>query len=170
MHYKLFSLVLGLSALGWFISGSDRLPKTLAQPTTERPEVHPAVLAFVKPVVVLPDDSELLKKLKQRHNVAVSLLEERVKAYKQGGLDLNSVFEAAKFTSEAKLDLAADATARITTLNEILEVAKLFEKHFQQQLEGGFGTRADLERARYARLSVEIELLKARNVANPEMK
>jgi hypothetical protein len=38
----------------------------------------------------------------------------------------------------------------------------------QQQIDKGFGSRTDLERARFARLSVEAEILKAKQkAANP---
>jgi hypothetical protein len=45
---------------------------------------------------------------------------------------------------------------------ETLEVAKLAEEHIKRQRKGGFGSKADLERARYARLSLEVELLRAK--------
>jgi outer membrane protein TolC len=72
------------------------------------------------------------------------------------------VFEATRLVAEAKLDLADRPEARITALEQTLEVAQFIEKHLQDQLDKGFGSRADLERARFGRLSVEVELLKAK--------
>jgi hypothetical protein len=140
----------------------------VAQPRSGPAEVSPKILAFIKPVEVDPGDSELRKKLKERHNAAAKMLEERINDYKKGVRDAGQVYEAARLTAEAKQDLAENAEARIVVLEQVLEVAKLFESSLQQQLDKGFGSKADLERARYARLSVEIELLKAKQKDAPK--
>jgi hypothetical protein len=129
--------------------------------------LSPKILAFLKPLEIVEGDSELQKKLKERHNVAVKLLEERVNEYKKGVRDIGPVFEAARLTAEAKLDLAEGAEERTAVLEQLLDVAKLIESHLQQQLTKGFGSKADLERARYARLTVEVELLRAKQKAKP---
>ncbi len=129
--------------------------------------LSPKILAFLKPVEIAEGDSELQKKLKERHNAAVKLLEERVSEYKKGARDIGPVFEAARLTAEAKLDLAEGAQARTAVLEQLLDVAKLIESHLQQQLTKGFGSKGDLERARYARLTLEVELLRAKQKANP---
>src|SRR5262249_31334463 len=101
-------------------------------------------------------------KLKERFNAAVKLLDERVDEYKKGLRDIAPVYEAARLTAEAKLDLDPSPKARVTVLEQTLEVVKLFESNIQQQLAKGFGSKGDLERARYTRLTVEVELIKAR--------
>jgi hypothetical protein len=141
--------------------------RAAAQPPAETPVVSPKVLAFLKPIEATAGDSELTKKLKERHNSAVALLDEGVKEYRKGIRDINFVFEAARLAAEAKLDLAANAAARAEVLEQTLEVAKLAESHLQQQFARGFGSKADLERARYARLTLEVELLRTRQKANP---
>jgi hypothetical protein len=97
----------------------------------------------------------------------VALLDERVKEYKKGVRDISFVFEAARLVAEAKLDLVPNAAARSEVLEQTLEVANLAEAHLGQHLAKGFGAKADLERARYARLTLEVELLRARQKANP---
>src|SRR5262245_28992405 len=139
-----------------------------ARKAAETPSVNPKVLEFLKPMEVGKDDNELTKKLKERHNCAVTMLDERVKEYRKGTRDLSSVFDAARTTLEAKLDLAADAEARIKVLGLGLDVAKLVEEQLQQQVARGFGSKADLERARYGRLSLEVELLRAKQKTAPK--
>jgi hypothetical protein len=134
----------------------------IAQPLAGAPDVNPKVLAFIKPVEISQRDSDLQKKLKERHNVAVKLLEERVNEYRKGVRDVSSVFEAARLTAEAKLDLAENNQARTTVLEQVLDIAKLIESHLEEQLKKGFGAKSDVERARLARLTVEVELLRAR--------
>jgi hypothetical protein len=144
------------------LAGSGISPTTAAQPQSAAQEVDPRILAFLKPVEIADGDSDLQKKLKERHNVAVRLLDERVSEYKKGVRDASFVFDAARLTADAKLDLAETAEARARVLEEVLNLAKLIESHLQQQLGKGFGSKGDLERARYARLSVEVEILKTK--------
>jgi hypothetical protein len=64
--------------------------------------------------------------------------------------------------------LAEVAEARTAVLEQLLDVAKPIESHLQQQLAKVFGSKADLERARYARLTLKVELLRAKQKANPK--
>ena len=133
-----------------------------AQQPTKQTEVSKEIFAFLEPVKLLKEDSELVKKLKERHNAGALLLEERIKDYKKGTRDIGPVYEAASLVVGAKLDLAERPKDKIAVLEQTLEVAKLFEKFLQKQLSLGFGSKGDLERARFSRLSVEVELLKAK--------
>ena len=144
------------------LSGSGISRTTAAQPQAPAQEVDPKIVAFIKSVEIADGDSDLQKKLKERHNVAVRLLDERVSEYKKGVRDASHVFDAARITADAKLDLADTAETRDAVLEQILGIAKLIEGHLQQQLDKGFGSKGDLERARYARLSVEVEILRAK--------
>ncbi len=136
-------------------------PGPKAPPPAEHPELTPSLQAYLKAVEVAPGDTRLQKLLKDRHNTAVRLLEERVKEYKSGIRDASPIFEAARLVIEGKLDLAADAKARVDVLKKSMELATLIEKRLQEQLDKGFGSQGDLERARYARLSIEAEIEKA---------
>src|SRR5262245_25613595 len=93
-----------------------------AQPPAGAPEVNPKVLAFLKPVEIPARDSELQKKLKERHNVAAKLLEERINEYRKGVRDINSVFEAARLIVEAKLEIAENKQARGAVLEQAVEM------------------------------------------------
>ena|SRR5262249_34962818 len=136
-----------------------------AQPQANAPALSPNLLAYLKPIQPAAEDSNLTKKLKERHNSAVALLDERVKEYKKGTREISHLFEAARLAADAKLDLAANDSAKVEVLEQTLDLAKLAEEHFQQQLAKGFGSKADLERARYARLSLEVDLLRAKQKA-----
>ena|SRR5271166_1591448 len=162
MRYTLVAAASFLVAAFLLWSGPGTAPRTAAQTPVDALGVNPKILAFLKPVAIAEADSELRKKLKERHNVAVKMLEERVNEYKKGVRDLSPVFEAARLTAEAKLDLAENVEARTAVLKQLLDVAKLIESHLAQHLAKGFGSKADLERARYARLTLEVELLRVK--------
>jgi hypothetical protein len=143
-----------------------------AQPkaSTGRFEVSDKVLAFAKPIEPADGDTDLQKKLKERHNSAVRLFDFRVKEYRKGVREVGPVFEAARLVVAAKMDLAGTAEARRTVLEQALDVARVVESYLQGQINKGFGTPGDLERARYSRLSVEVELLKATQKDRPAPK
>ena len=161
MKKTLLLASVSLAALG-LVFVAPRSPGQPSEPAAEVPALNPKLLSFVKPLDVASGDSELTKKLKERHNSAAALLDERVKEYQKGTRDINSVYEAARLTMEAKMDLASGSAAKTEVLEKGLEVAKLVEAHLQQQLAHGFGSKADLERARYGRLSLEVDLLRAK--------
>jgi len=130
-----------------------------AQESSKRPEFSAKIEAFLKPdQQPTKGDSELVKKLKERYNAAALLFKERMNEYKKGTRDISPVYEAARLAVAAKLDLAETAQAKIDTLEKTKEVAELFEKYLQEQFGRKFASKADLERARYSRLSVEVEL------------
>src|SRR5262249_22946394 len=165
MRYTLVAAASFLAAVFLFSSEAGTVGRTAAQTPADAPGVSPEILAFLKPVASAAGDSELQKKQKERHNVAVRMLEERVNEYKRGVRDTSSVFEAARLTAEAKLDLAENAEARTAVLKQLLDVAKLTESNLAQQLAKGFGSKADLERVHYDRLTLEVELLRPKQMA-----
>jgi hypothetical protein len=167
MRYTRVATASFLAAVFLFSSHAGTVGRSAAQAPADAPGVSPEILAFLKPVPIAAGDSGLQKKLKERHNVAVKLLEERINEYKKGVRDISAVFEAARLTADAKLDLAENAQARTVVLKQLLDVAKLIENNLSQQLAKGFGSKADLERARYARLTLEVELLRPQQKAKP---
>jgi hypothetical protein len=162
MRYALVAAAGFLVAVFVFSLWTGHVGRTTAQTPADGAAISPKLLVFLKPVAIAKGDSELQQKLKERHNVAVKLLEVRVNEYKKGVRDISPVFEAARLTAEAKLDLAENAEARTAVMKQLLDVAKLIENNLAQQLAKGFGSKADLERARYTRLSLEIDLLRAK--------
>lgn len=145
-------------------------PVLFAQPPAAKPaaaEVPPQLKAFLSPLEFADGDSELLKKQKERHNAGVALLNARLTEYKSGLREIGPVYDAARLAADAKVDLAPDDAARLTALEQIREIANLFEAAVKKQLDLGFGSAADYERARFARLSVEVEILKFKAAAAP---
>jgi outer membrane protein TolC len=135
-----------------------------ARPATTAPshEVDPAIAAFMKPVEAASSDDEVRQKLKERHNTAVRLLELRVEGYRKGLNDVNQVFEAARMVVDAKHDLAQNVAERDALMGQMLEVTKAMESQLQKQFEAGIGSEADVLRARLARETVEVEMLKTK--------
>jgi hypothetical protein len=112
-----------------------------------------------------PKGDELTNALAERHNSAVRLLQERINEYEKGIRDINPVYEAGRLVADAKLDLAADADAKVKILEHTLKVAELAEAYLKQVNEKGLGSRADLERAHYGSLNVKVQLLQAKQKA-----
>jgi hypothetical protein len=112
-----------------------------------------------------PKGDELARALAERHNSAVKLLQERINEYEKGIRDINPVYEAGRLVADAKLDLAADADAKVKILEHTLKVAEMAEAYLKQVKEKGLGSSADLERAHYGSLNVKVQLLQAKQKA-----
>jgi hypothetical protein len=123
-------------------------------------EVDPAIAAFMKPVEIAAGDDELRQKMKQRHNTAARLLELRIESYRKGVADVNGVFEAAREVAEADRDLAQSAEEKEAAAKNFVEVLRVGEKRLEEQWKAGVGSEANLLRARLARETAEVELLK----------
>ena len=142
---------------------APKRPEPASPPTTgpaAAAAVDPVIEAFMKPVEGAQGDNEMRRKLVERHNIAVRLLELRVKDYRRGITPLSPVFEAARTAADAKLDLAANDEDRVRTVQQVIDVSKVVEQTLEKQVRSGFGSEADLERARLARVTAEVELLK----------
>jgi hypothetical protein len=122
-------------------------------------------MGFLETIEPKGDEPELATALKERHNSAVKLLQERINEYEKGIRDINPVYEAGRLVADAKLDLAADADAKVKILEHTLKVAELAEAYLKQVNEKGLGSRADLERAHYGSLNVKVQLLQAKQKA-----
>jgi hypothetical protein len=163
MSYQRISKFLGISFavfIGWYALAYGQSPSLRIQGPVQSPEVSSEILAFMEPIEVIADDDELNRKLTERHNAGALMLKDRVEEYRAGRRDLNDVFEAARLVALSKLDLASTDEQRRAALEQTLEVAQQIESSQNRQVELGFGSKGDLERARYARLGVEVEILK----------
>jgi len=164
MITRFVPLAVAIGSVVLFILGA--IPQVRAQEeaakveVVERAAVNPKVLEFIKPVDADDADDELLRKMKERHNVAVKLLASRVAEYRTNVGNLATVLDAARSVIDAKLDLAADREAQLAVYESALEVAKLIEQHYQALLTAGLGTVSDSQRAQLARVTVEVQILK----------
>jgi hypothetical protein len=123
-------------------------------------DMDSAVAAFLQPSTPAPGDDALRQKMKERYDAAVRLLQLRVEAHRKGLSDTSSVFEAARVVAEAKLDLAQNTDERKAVLDPLVNILKVVEDRMQKELSSGFGSESDLQRAKLARLTAEVELLK----------
>ena len=133
--------------------------------TTTAPAGHdlgPEVLAFMKPMEVAAGDDPVRQKLTERHNTAVRLLELRVEGYRRGLSDVGMITEAAQLAARAKLELAQQVSERDRIIEQLLGVSKTIESRLEQQWKRGIVSEAEVLRARYARETVEVDLLKLR--------
>jgi hypothetical protein len=164
MRTRLFNLALlalmFLFALAWVTHAAA--PSAATPPADTRPlhEVDPAVASFMKPIDIAQGDDELRQKMKQRHNTAVRLLELRIEMYRKGVSDVSGVFEAAREVADADRDLAQSAEEREAAAKHFVEVLRAGEKRLEDQWKSGVGSEANLLRARLARETAEVELLK----------
>src|SRR3954463_15022820 len=128
-------------------------------------EITPLIQEFMKPLDAAQGDDALQQKLKERHNTAVRLLQLRVDAYHRRVGDTQSIFDAARLVEQAKLDLAQSRDERQTVLEQLVEVTKVVESRLQRQFESGFGSEGELQRAKLARETAEIDLLKLKQAS-----
>jgi outer membrane protein TolC len=154
-------LLMFLFALAW-VTHAAAPPAATSPPGEAKPlhEVDPAVASFIKPVEAAQGDDELRQKMKQRHNTAVRLLELRIESYRKGLADVSGVFEAAREVADADRDLAQSAEEREAAAKHYVEVLSAGEKRLEEQFKSGVGTETNLLRARLARESAEVDLLK----------
>ena len=92
--------------------------------------------------------------------MAAKLLELRVNEYRRGIEPLAEVMNAARDVADAKMDLAQSDEDRVKVAQQTLDVSKVAEARVEKQMQAGFGSEADLDRARLARLNAEVALMK----------
>ena len=134
-----------------------------APPATQ--EINPVVTAFTRRVEIGSDDDALTKLLKERHNTAVRLLELRLDSYHRGVDDSQKVFDAVRLVADAKLELARDDKEREAALEQVVQALRFAELRLETQAKSGLVPAANVEQARLARQTAEIQLLKARRGA-----
>jgi hypothetical protein len=153
------ALVLLLSAA--LAAATQPASPTTAPATAATPrEVDPAVASFMKLVEPAAEDDTLRRKLIERHNTAVRLLELHIERYRNGVADSSAVFETAKDVAEAKMSLARTPAEREAAAGQVVEVTRSVESRLEKQFQSGLGLELNVMRARLARETAEVELLK----------
>lgn len=125
----------------------------------------PKVLEVLNmPLVELkPDDPPLLRLNKERFNAALSEAKARFDLYKRGITRLPDLIDVGERLFGAEVELYDTPEEKVRVLQHQLDVYNEAEANLEKQVKEGMATRADLERLRYNKVSVEIELLKIRN-------
>jgi hypothetical protein len=107
-------------------------------------------------------DDEIRKLSIKRYNVALDELTVRCEEFRKNIVILDKVFQAARDLLDAEMSLQEKPEGRVAVLEKTIEVLKWYEAKQERGLQDGVGLKADLLRTQYVRLSLEIDLVKAR--------
>jgi hypothetical protein len=111
------------------------------------------------------DDPPLLRLKKERFNAALNETKARFDLYKRGLTRIPELIEVGERLFGAEVDLYDKPEEKAQVLQRQLDVYTEAEANLEKQVKDGLATQADLERLRYNKLSVEIDLL---NVQKPQ--
>lgn len=118
------------------------------------------------PLPTSEEEDELVKLLKARHNVALDGLKESYRAFRNNVVQADVVFDAGRRLVDSRLDLASTPAEKLTVYNQVLAVLVELEgiyKHRAKTLGGG--GESDVIRIQFARLTTEVDILKAKREA-----
>jgi hypothetical protein len=129
-------------------------------------KLSPKVMEVINgPVLELKDDDPpLLRLKKERFNAALKEVKARYDLYNRGLTRIPELIDVGErlFTAEADL-YDDDPEKKAEALQRQLDVYTEAETNLQKQVKDGLATQADLERLRYDKLTVQINLFKAKN-------
>jgi hypothetical protein len=128
-------------------------------------KLSPKVMEVINgPVLELKDDDPpLLRLKKERFNAALKEAKARYDLYNRGLTRIPELIDVGERVFAAELELYDDPEKRADALQRQLDVYTEAETHLEKQVKDGLATQADLERLRYDKLSVQINLFKAKN-------
>ena len=153
------ALVLLLSAALSAAAVQSASPTTAPASAATSREVDPAVVRFMKLVEPAAEADALRRKLIERHNTAVRLLELHIERYRNGVADSSAVFETARDVAQAKMSLARTPAEREAAARQVVDVTRSVEAQLEKQFKAGLGLELNVMRARLARETAEVELL-----------
>lgn len=135
------------------------------QPAQQTGPFLAKLLDTSQPLEIADDDDELQKLLKQRMNAAIKEFRERHAGYQSGASQPRELFEAANRMYEAEVSLAATAADRVAVMQKHLTALTEFHAAFETLVTSGLWQPADLQQLEFHRLTLEIDLLKAKREA-----
>ena len=129
-------------------------------------KLSPKVMAVVNaPQVDLKDDdAPLLRLKKERFNAALNEAKARFDLYNRGLTRIPELIAVGERLFGAEVDLYDKPEEKAQVLQRQLDVYNEAEANLEMQVRKGLATQADLERLRYNKLSVEIDLFNNKNV------
>jgi hypothetical protein len=129
-------------------------------------KLSPKVIAVVNapPVELKDDDAPLLRLKKERFNAALNEAKARFDLYSRGLTRIPELIEMGERLFSAEVDLYDNPEEKTKILQRQLDVYNEAEANLAKQVKAGLATPADLERLRYNRISVEIDLLNIKNM------
>jgi hypothetical protein len=130
-----------------------------------QPEELKLAMLNRKPLKAAEKDSELKKLLIARYNEHLAQLLEVNDLVQRGAKPPDILmYPGAQFV-QASLELMDKPADRIAIITEYVELAKVSERVFEAQHQAGLAVEADLHHARYLRIDAEIQLLRAKRMA-----
>lgn len=132
----------------------------------QAPKLSPKVTAAFNapPMQLKEDDAPLLRLKKERFNAVLNEAKDRLDLYNRGLIRIPELIEVGKRLTRAEADLYDKPEEKAQVLQRQLDVYTDAEANLEKQVREGLVPHADLERLRFDRLSVEIDLFKVRNV------
>jgi hypothetical protein len=111
------------------------------------------------------DDAPRLRLKKERFNAALNEGKARLDLYSRGLTPIPNLIEIGSRLFSAEADLYNKPEEKAEVLQRQLDVYTEAEASLQKKVKDGLATQADLERLRYGKVSVEIELFNAKSAA-----
>jgi hypothetical protein len=128
-------------------------------------KLSPKVMAVVNaPLVELKDDDpSLLRLKKERFNAALKEAKARFDLHNRGLTRIPELIAVSERLFGAEVDLYDKPEHQAEVLQRQVDVYIEAEANLQKQVSDGLATQADLERLRFNKFSVEIDLSNAKN-------
>ena len=128
-------------------------------------KLSPKVMEVINgPLLELKDDDPpLLHLKKERFNAALKEVKARYDLYDRGLTRIPELIDVGERLFAAEADLYDDPEKKAEALQRQLDIYTEAETNLAKQVKEGMATQADLERLRYDKLSVQINLFKAKN-------
>jgi multidrug resistance efflux pump len=117
------------------------------------------------PLEVKDDDAPLVRLKKERFNAALREAKARVDLYDRGFTRLPELIEVSERLFRAEVDLYDKPEDKAQVLQRHLDVYSEAEANLEKWVKESLATQADLERLRYDKLAVEIDLFNVKKAA-----
>ena len=128
-------------------------------------KLSPKVMAVINspPAELKDDDSPLLRLKKERFNAALNEAKARFDLYNRGLTRIPDLIAVGERLFGAEVDLYDNPEDKTRVLQRQLDVYNEAETNLEKQVRDGLATQADLERLRFNKASLEIDLLNLKN-------
>ena len=128
-------------------------------------KLSPKVMAVINspPAELKDDDSPLLRLKKERFNAALNEAKARFDLYNRGLTRIPDLIAVGERLFGAEVDLYDSPEDKARVVQRQVDVYNEAEGNLEKQVRDGLATQADLERLRYNKASLEIDLLNLKN-------
>jgi hypothetical protein len=129
-------------------------------------KLSPKVMAVMNspPAELKDDDPPLLRLKKERFNAALNEAKARFDLYNRGLTRIPDLIAVGERLFGAEVDLYDKPEDKVRVLQRQLDVYNEAQANLEKQVRDGLATQADLERLRYNKVSLEIDLFNLKNV------